>query len=150
MQLIAILRDEVLSIVGAVKVLSVRVFSGTSVVAADDEVRRAVVFPDDGMPHSLPRPRHAHRKRKKGEVRHAVGILGHDRLVDADSGVVVDVARLGEANDRVDEEICLVLPCGTESQLTVRAVHGVARLERDDRPPCELFELRAELRGSDC
>lgn len=110
MQLIVILGDNVLRIVGAVKVLSLRVFSRTRVIATHDKVRRAVVFADYGVPNCLSRPRHAHCKRKECEVRHTIGIFGHDRLVDADTGVVVHVTGLGEANDGVDEEVCLVLP----------------------------------------
>jgi hypothetical protein len=50
----------------------------------------------------------------------------------------------------VDKDIRLVLPCGADSQLAVRTVHRVARLECDNLPPCELFEVRTELRGSVC
>jgi hypothetical protein len=63
---------------------------------------------------------------------------------------VVNVTGLGQANDGMDEDIRLVLACGTDSQLTVRTVHGIACLERDDFPPCELFEVRAELRRGVC
>jgi hypothetical protein len=63
---------------------------------------------------------------------------------------VVNVTRLGQANDGMDEDICLMLACGTDSQLTVRTVHGIARLECDNFPPCELFEVRAELRRGVC
>ena len=32
----------------------------------------------------------------------------------------------------------------------MRAVHGIACLECDDLPPCELLEVRTELRGCVC
>jgi hypothetical protein len=110
MQLVTILGDKLLRIVGPVKILSIRIFSGAGVIATHDKVRRAVVFADDGVPERLSRPRHSHCEREKSEVRHAVGIFGHDRLVDADTGVVVNVTGFGEANDGVDEKVRLVLP----------------------------------------
>ncbi len=119
-------------------------------IAADNKVRCAIVFADDSMPKGLSRACHAHCKRKKSKVRHAIGIFSHDRLVDTDTSVVVDVTGFGEANDGMDEDICLVLACGTDSQFTMRTVHGIARLECSNFPPCELFEVCAEFRRSVC
>ena len=59
-------------------------------------------------------------------------IVGHERLVAADAGVVVDVARLRHADDRMDEQIGPFFFGGAERQLVVRAVHRVAGLEGDD------------------
>ena len=149
-QLIAVLGDKFLRVVGVVKVLSIRIFSRASVIAADNEMRCTVVFANDGVPECLARPRHAHCKRKEGEVRHAIGIHGHDRLVHAHTSIVVNVTGFGEANDGMNENICLVLACSTDGQLSVRTMHGIARLERDDLPPCKFFEVCAELRRSVC
>ena len=66
-------------------------------------------------------------------------------LVAADAGVVVDVARLGHADDRVDEQVGSIFFRGTERELVVRAVHWVAGLEGDDLGPAELGELFAEF-----
>ncbi len=150
MQFVAILGDKFLRVVRAVEIFSIRVFSRASVVAADNEVRCTIVFADDSVPERLSRARHAHCKREECEVRHAIRILGHDLLVDADTSEVVNITGLGEANNGVDEDICLVLACGTDSQLTVRTVHGIARLKCDNFPPCELFEVRAEFCRSVC
>ena len=58
--LLLVLGDEVLGIVGAVVVLAVLVLAGTGVVTADDEVCAAVVLADNGVPESLTRTTHAH------------------------------------------------------------------------------------------
>ena len=58
---------------------------------------------------------------------------------------MVDVARLGHADDRVNEEVRFDLLCGAERELDVRAVHRVAGLEGDDAAPAASGELFAEL-----
>ena len=147
MQLVAVRRDELLRVVRAVKVLPLRVLPGPGVVAPDDEVRRAEVFADDRVPDGLAGAGHAHREREEREVAHAVRVLGHDGLVHAHAGVVVDVAGLRHADDGVDEDVGLSLARGADGQLAVRAVHGVAGLEGDDLAPRELFEVCTELGG---
>ena len=72
-------------------------------------------------------------------------IVVHDRLVAADARVVVDVARLGHADDRVHEQVGLFFLGRAERELVVGAVHRVAGLEGDDLPPAALGELFAEL-----
>lgn len=148
-QLLVVLHDKVLCVIRTIEVLPLRVLARAGMVASDDEVRRAEVLADDSMPDRLAGPGHAHREREEGEVAHAVRVFGHDRLVDAHAGVVVDVARLGEADDGVDEDVRLPLARGADGQLAVRAMHGVARLEGDDLAPCELLEVRAEFGGSE-
>ncbi len=56
-------------------------------------------------------------------------------LVAAHPGVVVDVARLGHPDRGVDEEVGLDLASGSQRQLDMGAVHGVAGLERHDPLP---------------
>lgn len=136
---------QVLCIVRAVKVLPIRVLARPRMVAPDDEVRRAEVLADDRVPDRLTGARHAHREWKQREVAHAVRVLGHDRLVDAHTRVVVDVARLGEPDDGVDEYVRLALASGADGELTVCPVHGVACLEGNDLAPCQLFEVRAQF-----
>ena len=48
---------------------------------------------------------------------------------------MVDIARLGHADDRMEEEVGLRLPRGAESQFLVGAVQRIARLEGDDLAP---------------
>jgi hypothetical protein len=61
---------------------------------------------------------------------------------------MVDVTGFGETTNRVYEDIRLVLARGTDSQLAVRPVHRIARLERDDLLPYEFLEMGTEfLRG---
>ena len=100
---------------------------------------------------------------QEGKVTHAVGVFLHDRLVDANTGIVVDITRLGQTDDGVNEDVLsgvsaivvnriqrdahhsLALTGSADGQLPVRAVHRVARLEGDDLPPGELLEVVAEL-----
>jgi hypothetical protein len=75
------------------------------VVPADDEVGCAVVAPDDRVPDRLARARHAHRERQQAQDRAAGIVVPVDqRLVRADARVVVDVPRLGQPDDRMNEQ----------------------------------------------
>ena len=56
-------------------------------------------------------------------------VVVDQRLVDADAGVVVHVAGLGHADDRVDQERAAHLGSGALGQLFVDAVQRVAGLE---------------------
>ena len=66
-------------------------------------------------------------------------------LVTAHPRVVIHVPRPGHAHDGVDEQIGLRLACGTEGELLVCPVHGVACLVRHDLAPSQLAEPLAEL-----
>jgi hypothetical protein len=138
-----------LSIVRTVVILAVLVLAGAGVVTTDNEVGRTVVLADDGVPDSLTGTTHAHGEGKKGEGGHAVRVAGQEGLVDTDTGEVVNVTRLGQANDGVDENVGLLGPGGANGKLTVSAVHGVASLESNDLLPAELVEVGAELRRSE-
>ncbi len=58
---------------------------------------------------------------------------------------MVDIARLGHANNRVDQQVGLRFTCGAEGKLLMRAAKGVARLERHDPAPAHLPEIGAQL-----
>jgi len=58
---------------------------------------------------------------------------------------MVNVTGFGETTNGVYEDIRLVLARGTDSQLAVRPMHWIARLERNDLLPCEFSEMRTEL-----
>ena len=124
-----------LGVVWAVEILAGAVLARSGVVAPDDEVRRAVVLADDGVPDCLSRAAHAHGEREEAEHSHAVGVAGKEGLVDAHAGEVVDVARFGEADDGVDEDVCLAGAGGADGELAVGAVHRVSGLEGDDAGP---------------
>ncbi len=81
------------------------VVAGSGVVAADDEVRAAVVLPDDRVPERFARPRHAHRERQEREPGRARRIVGQHGLIAVHPRVVIDVARTRHADGRMDEEI---------------------------------------------
>ena len=49
-----------LGVVGSVEIFALGVFAGASVIAADDEVRRAMIFADNGVPDCFSRPAHSH------------------------------------------------------------------------------------------
>jgi hypothetical protein len=146
-ELVPVLLNSVLCIVGAVKVDALGVLSRTSVVTADNEVGRTVVLADNGVPDGLAGTAHAHGEGQQREDGHAIGVAGHQRLVDADAGEVINVTGLGEAHDGVDEDIGLAGSGSADRQLTMSAVHGVARLESDNLLPAELVEVQTQLRG---
>ena len=131
-ELFFVLLDELLGIVRAVERLAALVLAGAGVVAADDEVRAAVVLADDGVPDGFARAAHSHREREEREHGRVLRVVRHERLVAADARVVVDVARLGHADDRVDEQVGAFFLRGAERELVVGAVHRVAGLEGDD------------------
>ena len=131
-ELFFVLLHELLSIVRAVERLAGVVLAGAGVVAADDEVRAAVVLADDRVPDRFARAAHPHRQRQQREVGRVLRVVGHERLVAANARVVVDVARLGHADDRMDEQVGFLFLRGAERELVVGAVHRVAGLEGDD------------------
>ncbi len=145
-ELRGVLVHELLGVVGAVERLAVRVVAGTGVVAADDEVRAAVVLADDGVPHGLAGAGHAHGQVQQRERGGLLGVGLEHVLVAAHAGVVIDVAGLGEAHHRVDQQVGLGLAGRAEGEFLVGAVQGVARLEGDHLAPAELGEPRPELR----
>lgn len=143
------LLDEMLSIIRTVVVLTVLVLAGAGVITAHDEVGSTVVLADDGVPEGLARTTHAHGKREEGEGGHAVGVSGKEGLVDTDAGEVVDVTRLGQTNNGLDENVGLLRAGSADRQLTVSTVHRVSGLESNDLFPAELVEVSTKLRGGD-
>ena len=67
------------------------------------------------------------------------------RLVTPYAGEMVDVARFGHADDGVDDQVRLRFTRGAERQFLMRAVQGIAGLERHDTPPAHLAKERAEF-----
>ncbi|KFY70136.1 hypothetical protein V498_10389 [Pseudogymnoascus sp. VKM F-4517 (FW-2822)] len=134
-ELLAVLLHGVLRIVGTVELNARAVLAGAGVVAADDEVRRAMVLADDGVPDGLAGTAHAHGEGEETQDGHAVGVAWEQGLVHAHAREVVDVAGLGEANDGVDEHVGLAGARSADGQLAMGAVHGVTGLEGDDAGP---------------
>ena len=139
------LLHELLRVVRAVERLAVAVVAGTGVVAADDEVRAAVVLADDRVPHGLARAAHAHRERQQAQRRRLLGIGLQQVLVAAHAREVVDVAGLRHADDGMDQQVRFDVLRRAERELLVRAVHRIARLERHDPAPAELLKAIAKL-----
>ena len=125
------LPDQILGVVRSVERLSVRVFAGSGMVAADDHVVRAIIAPDDRVPERFSRTSHAHRKRQQRQddaVR--VVVVLRQRLVRAHPRVMVDVPRLCHADGRMQQQHAVDRGDGPLGQLLVHAVQRVARLER--------------------
>jgi hypothetical protein len=66
---------------------------------------------------------------------HSLGVRGHQSLISPDSGVVVDISRLGQSNNWVDEDVGSSLSSSSDGQFSVGSVHWVSGLESDNRPP---------------
>ena len=148
--LVLVLAEQLLGVVGAVEGLALAVLARAGVVAADDHVGAAVVAADDAVPDRLARAAHAHREVEERQRGGRGRVLVEHRLVAAHAGEVVDVAGLGHADDRVDQQVRLRLAGGAEGQLLVRAVQRVAGLEGDDPAPAELAEVGRGARSGCC
>jgi hypothetical protein len=108
-----------------------------------------VVLADHGVPECLAGAAHAHGEGQEGKSTHAVGVTGQESLVDTDTGEVVNVTGLGQADNGMDEDVGLLGAGGTDGQLTVSAVHGVAGLEGHDLLPSQLVKVGAQLGGGE-
>jgi hypothetical protein len=102
---------------------------------------------DDAVPERLARAGHAHGKVQQRQVRGGGGVFVQHRLIAAHAGEMVHVARLGHADDGVDEQVGLRLARGAEGQFLMRAVQRVARLEGHDAAPAHLAEEGAHFVG---
>lgn len=71
----------------------------------------AVVFPDDRMPEGFPGTSHAHGQGQETEDYSIVGECLDDRLKASYSGIMVYVARMGQSDNGMHEDINLV-PAG--------------------------------------
>jgi len=126
--------------------LACAVAAWPGVVAADDEMRTAVVAPDDRVQEDLARAGHPHRQRQQAQDdRAGLIVVVHQRAVTADAREVIDVAGLGYAHDRMDQQTAADLLCRSLGQFLVGAVHRVAGLERDDPGPTQVLEVRPQL-----
>ena len=143
--LVLVLAEQILGVVGAVEILAGRVLARARMVAPDDEMGAAVVLADQRVPDRLARAGHAHGEVQQAHRGGGGGVLVEHRLVAAHPGEVVDVARLGQAHHRVDQQVGLGFLGGAEGQLLVGAVQRVAGLEGDDLAPAELAEIGAQL-----
>lgn len=147
LELILELRNELLGVVRTVKVLTLRVLTGTSVVSTDNEVGRTKVLSDKGVPDGLPGTSHSHSEGQEGKVGHTLGVRGHESLVSSDTSVVVNISGLGKADNGVDEDVGSSLTGGSDGKLSVGSVHRVSGLESDNLSPGDLVEMGSELGG---
>ena len=130
-----------LRVVGAV------VVADTRVVAADDEVRAAVVLADQRVEDRLARPGVAHGRGVDREQHPFRGVVVLDQgLVAAHPDRGGNVVGLRLADQRVDEEPVNALERRL-GYVLVRPVDRVAGLEADDRLPASLGERRTRLGG---
>lgn len=146
-ELVLVLLDGVLGIVGTVEVLTLGVGARTGVVTTDNEVGGTMVLTDDGVPDGLTGTTHTHGQAEQTQNGHAVGVAGQESLVGADTGEVVNVTGLGQTDDGVDQDIGLAGASRADSQFTVSTVHGVTGLESDDTGPAQLVEVDTQFRG---
>ena len=142
-QFLPVFLDGVLCVVGAVEVFACAVFARAGVVAPYDEVRRAVVFADDGVPDCFARAAHAHGEGEEAEDCHAVWIAGEKGLVHTDAGEMVDIAWFRHADDGVDEDVGLTGARCADGEFAMGTMHWVAGLEGDDTGPAKLVEVHS-------
>lgn len=149
LKLILELGNELLGVVRTIKVLTLRVLTGTGMVSADNEVGRTKVLSDNGVPDSLPGTSHPHGEGQESKVGHTLGIRGHESLIGSDTSVVIDISGLGKTDNGVDEDVCSSLTGSSDGELSVGPVHRVSGLESDNLSPGELVEVSSELGGSE-
>ena len=137
--------QQLLGVVRTVERRARRVAARSGVVAADDEMRAAVVLADDRVPHRLARAAHPHGERQQRQQRRLARIAGQQRQIAANARVVVDVAGLRHADHGMNQEVGFDLLRRAQRQLLMRPVHRVARLERHDAHPPQLGELGPQL-----
>ncbi len=103
--LVGVLGHRLLRRVGRIKRLAGRVVARPGVVSADDEMGASVVAADDRVQQDLTRPRHPHRQRQEAEstTMPRLIVIVDQGPIAANPRVVVDVARLGHAHDRVNQ-----------------------------------------------
>ncbi len=115
-------------------------------VAADDQVVRAVVAADDRVPDGLARAAHAHRQRQQGQQDAVLVVVAlGQRLVGANAGEVIDVAGLGHTDAGVQQQNAVLLNSGALGQFLVDAVERVAGLESDYVRVTKLLQTGAGL-----
>ena len=133
-----ILRDFVEDMVRVERAI---VAADAGVVAADDQVRAAVVLAEQGVQQRLARTGIAHVERVAGLDD---GILDEVLLDQGADGLGAhvgrDVAGLELAEQRVDQHAVAGLD-GDLGEILVRAVHRVTGLERRHRGPAVFLEL---------
>ena len=83
-------------------------------VTPDNHMGAAIIAADQRVPQSLARTGHAHGQRQKIERGLAIGVMRQQRFIAAHAGVVIDIARLGHADDGMDQEIAANLFGGTQ------------------------------------
>ena len=126
-------RQELLSVVRTVEGSAARVDAGAGVVAADDEVIRAVVSPNQGVPHGLTWTGHAHGQRQQRQDDPVRGVIAlGEGAIGPHPGVVIHVAGSRQTDAGVQQQRAIDRRQRALGELLVNAVQRVARLEGDD------------------
>ena len=141
------LAQQLLRVVGSVEGLTLGVVARAGVVATDDQMGAAEILADDRVPHGLAWAAHPHGQRQQRELDRVLRVVRQHFLVAVDPRVVVQVAGLGQAHHRVDQQVGLDFLGRTQGQLVMRAMHRVPRLEGHDAAPAQPGELLAHLGG---
>ncbi len=128
------LGEDLMCIVGSV------VAADAGVVASDDEMGAAVVFPHDGMVDGFAWSGvfHAGAQNRHHRAFFEIVVL-HECLVGFEDDVVAEVSGLFFADDRVDEDAVNKGECGF-LDVFMADVWGVSGLEGDDFFPAFFFE----------
>src|SRR5208283_2535928 len=140
-----VLLEQLLRVVRPVKRLAIFVLAGTGVVAADDEVGAAVVLANQPVPDRLAWSAQAHGQGQHRKLYGAVRVFWKQQLVATCSHEIIHVARLGHSYRWMNQQIGFDLLGGAHREFDVRAVHGIARLERNDTDPAEAGKFRAQF-----
>ena len=138
--------EQLLRVVRPVKRIAVFVVARTGVIATDDKMRAAVVLANDGVPQRFARTTHAHGKVQQAQLGGLLRILLEHVLVTAHAREMINVAGLGHADHRLNQQIGFDVPCGAESQFLMRPVQRIAGLKRNDLAPAQFAKTTAQFR----
>ena len=72
-------------------------------------------------------------------------VLVQNGLVATHACEVIHIARFGQANNGVDQQVCLRFFCGAERQFLMRAVQWIAGLEGNNFAPAHFAEVGAQF-----
>jgi hypothetical protein len=69
----------------------------------------------------------------------------HQTLVTSDSGVMIDISRLGHSNDWIEKKVRVGVFDGTSGQFKVGSVKRVSGLESNNSSPAIFLEVFSQL-----
>ncbi len=126
---------------------AVAIVPRSGMVAANDEMRAAIVLANDGVPQGFAGPGQTHGKVEQAQRGGLFRVLFQYVLVAADTREVIYVARFGHANHRMDQQIGLDF--ARHAERSVPGVRGAVGCGSGKATTLRQPSLRKRPRSSD-